>query len=197
MNYLAHLFFAHPSTASMHGNLMGDFAQGLDIRTLPPAVQQGIANHRAIDRFTDQHPQVRQLKQHLSDKRRRYAGIITDIIFDHYLVKHWQRYSGQAFDVFVRTTYSHIEPRQPYVPERMQTMLDRMIRQDWLRGYGEIDNIGRAIDRLSARIRFENHLAGALDEVLAHERHYEQAFLAFFPELQQHVEQQAIEGQHH
>ena len=60
MNFFAHLVLAEPTPQSRLGNLMGDFCQGLDLKTLPVAVQAGIWRHRAIDRFTDTAAEVLQ-----------------------------------------------------------------------------------------------------------------------------------------
>jgi len=59
MNYLAHLALAPATNASRIGNLLGDFAKGSEssLRTnLPSDLVDGIILHRAIDKYTDQHP---------------------------------------------------------------------------------------------------------------------------------------------
>jgi acyl carrier protein phosphodiesterase len=59
VNYLAHLFLADSTPASMTGNLMADFVKGDAMLTLPPEVQAGVRQHRAIDRFTDTPPDIK------------------------------------------------------------------------------------------------------------------------------------------
>ena len=73
MNYLAHAVLAKPNLYSLTGNLLGDFCKGMPLDTLHPDIRAGLLNHRATDSFTDQHPQVRQLKTLFSPTRRRFA----------------------------------------------------------------------------------------------------------------------------
>ena len=88
MNYFAHLVLSQPTIESTVGNLLGDFARGVDQSKLEPAVLAGLKNHRAVDRFTDSHPEISALRQCFSSKRRRFAGIALDVYFDHLLMNH-------------------------------------------------------------------------------------------------------------
>jgi acyl carrier protein phosphodiesterase len=58
VNHFAHLYLARPTVESRVGNLLGDFARGLDTDRLPEAVRAGLEHHRAVDAFTDAHPEV-------------------------------------------------------------------------------------------------------------------------------------------
>ena len=75
MNHFCHLFLARPSVESRVGNLLGDFARGLDTRSLPEQVREGLEHHRAVDAFTDAHPEVLACKANFSHQRRRFSGI--------------------------------------------------------------------------------------------------------------------------
>ena len=79
MNYLAHLALAQPNHHSLVGNLLGDFCKGVPLNSLPTTILAGLANHRAVDSFTDQHPLVRQSRLLFSAQRRRFAGIALDV----------------------------------------------------------------------------------------------------------------------
>ncbi len=194
MNYLAHLYFSKPEKMSLTGNLMGDFLKGTDTRTLPESILKGIENHRLVDKFTDQHNEVKSLKQHLSPERKRFSAVISDVVFDHFLARHWQKFSTQPFEAFVEHSYRQLGQSRDYMPERMQLVIARMIKDDWLTSYHSLDNIGHALNGISRRIRFENQLHGAIDEVQIHYQHYERVFQRFFPELCQHVALHAIES---
>ncbi|WP_448211025.1 acyl carrier protein phosphodiesterase [Colwellia sp. MEBiC06753] len=190
MNYLAHLYLSPENPAIRVGNLMGDFVKGNQINLLPPEIVQGVYLHRAIDKFTDHHPEVLQLKTLLSNKRRRFSGIITDIVFDHLLAKNWLEYHPDALACFAQDCYQELNGYQSVMPEKMAQMVSRMIEYNWLEDYQYDWAIDSALNGISRRIRFDNHLAGAADEVLPALEHYQLAFTKFFPELQQFVEQQ-------
>ena len=189
MNYLAHLFLSPDNPAIRVGNLMGDFVKGNQLDYLPDGVRQGIYLHRAIDQFTDHHPQVRALKSLLSPQRKRFAGIINDIVFDHLLASHWQNFSDVSLSEFAQLRYQELTDYQVHMPEKMLTMVNRMIAGNWLVGYRLPSSIDGAINGVSRRIRFDNQLAGAAEEVMPAMASYEQAFIAFFPELLSFVEQ--------
>ncbi len=75
MNHLAHVFLAPDSPEARVGSILGDFTRGVDLSTLPDPVKQGVRHHRAVDSFTDQHPDVLASKQVFSRQRRRFAGV--------------------------------------------------------------------------------------------------------------------------
>ncbi len=193
MNYLAHLYFAQPTVESRVGNLLGDFARGIDQTALPEKVLSGLKNHRAIDHFTDQHPEVRALKSLFSKERRRFSGIILDVLFDHFLIQHWATHHPEPLLRFLDTCYRDLKQGEHLMPEHMQHVIGRMIENDWISSYAELDSVGFALDRIASRIRFRNNFTNALPEIETHYVALEQGFLRFFPDLEQFVADQALE----
>ena len=188
MNYLAHLKLSRPDAESMVGNLMGDFRKYLCGDSLPDTVRLGIENHVRVDKFTDSNTLILDLKRLFSHERRRFAGVIIDVVFDYFLIRHWQRFSDEKLDLFIDDTHDSISSKWDIMPERMQYVMDYMIREDWLRSYSTLEGIDHALDRMSTRIRFENKLAGAIEEIEHHYQELEEGFLQFFPELIVHIE---------
>ena len=194
MNYLAHLFLAQKNPFSIVGNLMGDFMKSVDVKQLPSSIALGIQNHQMVDAFTDSHQSVTALKTYLSPARKRFSGIITDVMFDYFLIKHWHRYSGKNFNQFVDRIYQVLLANIAVMPKAMATVVQRMVNMDWFRSYGSLETMGYVFDRMSQRIRFENNLSGAIEEVENHYQIYESTFLLFFPQLIDHVRLSNIEG---
>ena len=85
MNYLAHAFlsFGHPEITV--GNLISDFVKGKKKYDYPLLIQHGIALHRLIDRFTDDHPVTQQAKEFFRPDYRLYSAVFIDIVYDHFL----------------------------------------------------------------------------------------------------------------
>lgn len=193
LNYLAHLYFSQPTVESRVGNLLGDFARGLITETQPTAVLNGLKNHRAIDGYTDHHPQVRHLKTLFSPQRRRFSGIILDVLFDHFLIHHWERYSQQSFDAFLENAYNDLNAGYPLMPEHMQKVIHRMIQHDWIRSYTDLQHVGFALDRIASRIRFDNNFTNAHEEIEPLYELLDQGFATFFPDLIQFVASQSFE----
>lgn len=195
MNFLAHLVLAEPSAESRLGNLMGDFCQGLDLSLLPEAVQAGIWRHRAVDRFTDAAPEVRQAKTLFSKARRRFAPVIIDVLFDHLLLKHWHVLEARDFTALCHDIYQQLWQQRGLMPPAMQATVLAIVQQDWFGSYRQLDNIGRSLDRIASRIRFDNQFAGSIEEVRQHLPTLESLFLQFYPQLQAHVRQLGDERQ--
>ena len=85
------------------------------------------------------------------------------------------------------------------LPERFRLFLPRMINEDWLGSYRTLEGTGKAIDRISERLRRrfhrENTLQGAIEEVESNYSELENNFNAFFPELISFVEDLRITEQ--
>ncbi|MEZ5449851.1 MAG: ACP phosphodiesterase [Thiolinea sp.] len=193
MNYLAHLSLARPDSQSLTGNLLGDFMKGVQLEALPVRIRNGVANHRAVDRFTDQHPAVLALKPLFNERYRRFSGIMIDISFDHFLTRHWYRFHTALLRDWLDHCYQGLLEGRPHMPPRMRNTIEHMVRHDWLGGYAELEQVSYALDRVAERIRFRNDFQGAGQEVARHYPALEQAFLQVYPALQSHVQQQALE----
>ncbi|HEY5718145.1 MAG TPA: ACP phosphodiesterase [Motiliproteus sp.] len=190
MNYLAHLYFADPTPESRVGHLMGDFYSGPIGPELPPAVAEGVVLHRRVDAYTDAHPQVQLARARMQGPLRRYAGIILDIAFDHFLCRHWQQFHAEPLEAFLAQLYTDLELYRGVVPSRMQPVLQRLWQQRWLAHYRELAGVNRALERTAARLSRPSPLVQGGLEL---ERHYaalESDFLVFFPQLITFFQQQ-------
>ncbi|WP_017446966.1 ACP phosphodiesterase [Gayadomonas joobiniege] len=187
MNYVAHLYLAQPTPESYFGNLLGDFQRGVQINDLNNQVYLGLKNHLYVDRFTDQHAIVREAKFYFAPHRRRFAGIALDVLYDHFLIKHWQLYSEQKFVLFKRQSYVYLDSQLPQMPVTMQKVVESIVAHDWFASYESQDGVYRALDNISRRIRFKNKFAGSGEDIELHYKNFEQGFLQFFPNLKQAV----------
>ncbi len=195
MNHFAHLVLAQPTLESTVGNLLGDFARGVDQRTLPPAVRAGLHNHRAVDRYTDQHPLVREMRRRFSPQRRRFAGIALDIYFDHLLINYWEQLEHRQLDPLIETFYRRMSTGRSLMPnENMRQVTRRMVDYDWFGSYREIAAVADALDRVARRIRFANAFDNSIEELLRNETEIRAGFLEFYPELRRHVDELGLES---
>ncbi len=190
MNYLAHLRLAAPTDESRLGNLLGDFARGLDLESLPPAVKDGVRMHREIDRFTDAHPAFRRARAILAPRYSRYSGVLVDVFFDHHLSRQWDRF-GAVLPLadFTASVYAMLERWDAYLPPRLRVVAPRMAAEDWLARYGEFEAIDRTLLGLSRRLSRENPLAEAGAELRRHHDRLRVLFERFFPDVIAHAAQ--------
>lgn len=183
MNYLAHMLCSDDTPASMLGNFLADFVKGDVEGRFPREVVEGIRRHREADFFTDSHEVFGASRRLVSVPRRRYAGVIIDVVYDHFLTTSWDRYSSRGLDEFVGRVYENLGRNRVAVPHPVPMVIERMAREDWLRSYGTADGIDRTFRRISRRIRRENPLATAVEEL---EHNYDllrDHFHCFFPQL--------------
>ncbi len=193
MNFVAHCFLAQGNSHSLVGNLLGDFCKGVNTNALAPNIYLGLMNHRAVDKFTDQHCEVLQAKHYFSAHRRRFSGIAIDVLFDYFLIKHWSQFCEICFDDFKRRTYQCLIDSLSLMPHQMANVMQRVVSQDWFASYQCKEGVGLALDRIASRIRFKNQFSGALEDIELHFEELEIAFSRFFPQLQFHIKTLNIE----
>ncbi|MGF1497408.1 MAG: ACP phosphodiesterase [Elainellaceae cyanobacterium] len=182
MNFLAHLYLAAPSCESRLGNLMGDFVKGTPDPRLAPPIIAGIYQHRAIDQLTDRHPIVRRSKQLISVERRRFAGIIIDVCYDHFLHQHWPAYSSRNLPTFTQEIYAQLPEYKGYLPQRVRTAIAAMTTHDWLNSCQTIAGVGQVLNRIAGRLKHPGPLPGAEEELRHHYALLDAHFRQFFPE---------------
>jgi acyl carrier protein phosphodiesterase len=191
MNYLAHLYLSEDSEESILGSIIADFVKGPLVDQYPPAILNAINTHRKVDHFTDTHEIVLKCRKLFSPARRRFAGIIIDVVFDHFLAKNWSSYSRLELDTFIKKSYSILKRYRRLLPGDLKFAVPRMIEEDWLGSYRYLDTIGITLDRISKRIerRFirRNNLRGAIEEVKVNYDVLRGNFESFFPELVSYV----------
>lgn len=197
MNYLAHLFLAENTPESIIGNLLGDFVKGAIGDEYPPQIRRGIELHRQVDKFTDAHPRVRSSKNLISPQRRRFAGIMVDMVYDHFLARNWAEYSVIPLPVFSQQIYTILTVHHEMLPERLQMVLPRMVSQDWLTSYRELSSIDTALNRIATRLKRENSLTNSAEELKFHYEQLESDFRVFFPELIHYVQNWHTESLNH
>jgi len=194
MNYLAHLFLAQPNADSYFGNLLGDFGGNRLRHKLPQAVTKGLDNHYLVDKYTDHHGLVKQAKTFFSPVRRRFSGIAVDVLFDHFLIRHWSRFHSLPFEQFKQNSYILLRQSIPDMPSNMQKVMSNLTQNDWFKEYESVEGIGLALDNIAKRIRFANQFTGCVEDIDLHYDELERLFLTFFPQLITHVDSVAIEA---
>ncbi|MFC5049414.1 ACP phosphodiesterase [Rubritalea spongiae] len=187
MNYLAHVALAHNSDASRIGNFLGDFAKGTHESLLekwPTELVQGFIMHRAIDSLTDSHPTFREAKQLIDPNRRRLAGIAIDIIYDHFLSRHWNLFYQQERSLFINQFYQSLEQHPQWWIGEFAHAYPYLKSENWLECYVSKDGIKLTLDRISKRNRkWTLPLAECYQDFERHYSEFEKLFLILYPEL--------------
>ena len=183
MNFLAHTYLAGGSDHAIVGSLMGDFVKGPLNGRYGSEIARALALHRRIDVYTDAHHVVRQSRQRVSSARRRFAGILVDMFYDHFLALRWDEYSDMPLERFTARIYSALRQHHALLPERLQAIAPRMAAADWLGSYRYVEAIGLALDRMGQRLKRGNPLLRSTEELLAHYEDFDADFRTFFPDV--------------
>ncbi len=193
MNYLAHAFLSGQDEDLLVGNFIGDAVKGKAINGYPATIRRGIRLHRAIDEYTDRHPVYRQSRSRLSGRYRHYAGVLTDIFYDHFLARNWQQYHHDPLPVYTHWVYAVLARQAAALPERVNYMLQFMVPQNWLLNYANLTGIQKVLSGMARRTTFESGMENALDELQQYYTELEEEFATFFPQLQTFVQQKLKE----
>ena len=183
MNFLAHLYLSPNTPDALLGSLLGDFVKGpVERAGYGHEIATAIRLHRAIDVFTDSHPGVAAAKARVSPARRRYAGILLDVFFDHFLARDWESLHHEPLEAFATRVYADLQGSRQPVPEAFARMLPFLVSQDWLTSYRALAGIDAALRRMSRRLTHGAPLADAVVELDRNYASFETAFREFFPE---------------
>ena len=184
MNYLAHMLCSDDTPHSMLGNFIADFVKGDVEGRFPAEVVEGIRHHRRADFFTDSHEIFAASRRLVSSQRRRYAGIIIDVVYDHFLATTWDRYCSRSLDEFVTRVYENLgRHHDAGLPQPVPMVIKKMVREDWLRSYGTVEGIDQTFRRISRRLRHENPLPTAIEELEQNYDLIQDHFHTFFPQV--------------
>ncbi|PWQ93878.1 ACP phosphodiesterase [Leucothrix arctica] len=194
MNYLAHLYLSQDECLSKTGNIMADFLKHVNLAEQPQGILDGIKNHQATDKFTDNHPLILGLKREFDPSYRRFVPIIIDVAYDHMLAKSWDRYHDEDLRVFTALSYTQLAAAERYMPTTMSHRLREISKHDWLASYVGVEAVEKTLIAISNRMRFDNHLDQSYGEVLQLYHLIEETFHDFFPELCAHIRAQNIES---
>jgi acyl carrier protein phosphodiesterase len=190
MNYLAHVFLARHGDAAMVGAMLGDFVKASDVNRYEPDIAREIMLHRHIDSYTDSHPVVREARELFGAGRRRYAGIVLDVFYDHELSRHWERWSDMPRQALIARFYRALMAHEPVLPERLREMLPYLVQQDWLGGYASFEGVEATIARVSRRLsRNGELLRDGVQDLVRHRDAIADGFERFFPDLVRFTEE--------
>jgi acyl carrier protein phosphodiesterase len=192
MNWLAHVFLSQNHIEHQLGNLLTDPLKGKAWEGASTRIHAGIKMHMRIDSFTDTHPLVSQSKALLTP-RGHLKGVVLDILYDHFLSLHWDRFCTIKREHFLDDFRFHALEKLETYPKEAQYIIKRVVGNRQLQSYAHMDGVvaafGRIDKRLSDRALSKDNCERYIPLIAEHREELEEMFLAFFPELMQAVKQ--------
>lgn len=179
-NFLAHAHLAGERPEVMLGALVADHLGRTPLALLDSHLADGVRAHRALDQFTDGHPAFRSAKALIAPPRRRFAGIIIDLVFDHLLARDWRRYADEALRCFIDEVYAVTRAHEHLLPVDAILLVQRMRDEDWLGCYESVSGIDGTLQRVAARVRRGGVMAGAIADLQEHAHGMQSCFKEFY-----------------
>jgi len=183
MNFLAHIYLSGNNERIKIGNFMGDGIRGKDYENFHLDIKIGVLLHREIDTFTDNHPIFRKSKRRFSAKYNHFSGIITDMIYDHFLAKNWADYSSIPLDIFSNDFYKILQNHYDELNDKTKYLLPYMTDRNWLYNYQFLDDLQIILGQMDKRIQFESNMKESIIELKNDYSLFEGEFTLFFNEL--------------
>ncbi len=190
MNFLAHVFLSGLDESLILGNLIADAVKGKQFDKYNPEVQSGILLHRKIDRFTDDHDIVRQSKKRLEERYKKFAGIIVDIYYDHFLSANFSFYSEIPIQKIADNAYEVLIRNYDVLPPHTKRIMPYMINHNWFVQYADFKFLGWVFHGMSKRTKFDSGMETAVDELRIDYLLYQTEFMKFFPQLIEFTERE-------
>ena len=183
MNFLAHIYLSGKNKDIALGNLIGDMVKGRSYENYEQDIRIGLLLHRAIDDFTDKHELFLKSKRLLSQDFNRYAGIVLDIYYDHFLATHWNHYCDRDLQEYVNEMYVLLIKNYRKLPLRAQQITPFMIIRNWLGNYGHEKPLHLIFLGMHRRTQKKGHMDKAVEVLHKNYSFLEKDFKVFFEDL--------------
>jgi acyl carrier protein phosphodiesterase len=183
VNYLAHAYLSFGDPQITTGNIISDFVKGKRKFDYPARIQAGIALHRSIDQFTDDHPVNKEIVRLLKPVYGLYGSAFIDIIYDHFVALDIIATGDEALYKFSQEVYRMLDMHVHLLPDVFNNLFPYMKKHNWLYNYQFGWGIERSMEGLVSRARYMSDSQTAYNLFTQHYDEFRQAYNNFFPEL--------------
>lgn len=186
MNFLAHAYLSFDKPGLLAGNMMADSVRGNQADAYPEEIKKGILLHRRIDAFTDSHALVKETRKVFYPLISHYALVISDVIYDHFLGVHWNRFHQRSLMDFSIQSYQMLDKYRLYFPPKFDMIYSYMRDENWFVKYSSHAGIHHTIEMLKHRSKAFVWDKGTIQLFEEEYSVLENYFLDFFPQLVSH-----------
>ncbi|MFO8054678.1 MAG: ACP phosphodiesterase [Bacteroidales bacterium] len=194
MNLLAHLYLSGNDDYVILGNFFADAVKGRQYLKYDKRIQHGIMLHRAIDDHTDHHPMAKRSVKRLQPEYHKYAAVIIDLVYDHFLALNWNTYAHTDINAFINHKYALLLKHYNLLPQRTRQFVPFMILNNWLKNYMTLEGLHLSLEGLSRRTAFESKMEFAIHDVKIHYQELHNDFNNFFPDITAFANEYLLNG---
>ena len=179
MNFLAHSYLTF-TDEQIVGQFLQDFIRNKDRFSFPEKIGEGITLHRAIDTFTDSHPEIHEAKKIFSSLVRLYAGAFVDVAFDYFLAN---SLPDKILKEHSEKVYRVLRNYDEFLPPNFLRMLDSMEKDNWLYNYRSDLGIEFSMKNVLNKAKYLDKNTHVFDVFLQNKAQLKVHFDAFFPDI--------------
>ena len=190
MNFLAHAYLSFGNKEILVGNMISDFVKGKAQYDFIEPIQKGIALHRRIDDYTDNHDAVKKAKEYFRPSYRLYSGPIIDILFDHFLANDSSYFNTGELNQFTQSVYQTLNQYSSHLPIRFIAAFTYMQSENWLFNYQSKEGIAKSIRGLVRRASFLEDSITGLNLFNEHYSSLAECYTAFIEDVKIYAKQQ-------
>jgi acyl carrier protein phosphodiesterase len=189
MNFLAHIYLSGENELFKIGNFIGDWVKGNEYKKFPEDIQKGILLHRSIDYYTDNHPVVRSSKNRFIEHYHKYAGIIIDVCYDHYLAKDWDTFSSIPLYEFNNSMKNSLLEYIHCFPADLQDFIPKFMNFGWMDLYASVDGIEKVLRGMVKHTSLPDKTDEAIRIFKDNYSDFRMEFYDYFPQLIDYIEE--------
>ncbi len=131
------------------GAFIADAVKGNNHKLYNKNIQLGILQHRMIDSFIDNDKNVAQVTALFRLKYGKYAGIVTDIVFDYFLLENWNKYQEISIKRFVLKFFINVVFNYLIFPKRMKRFVKVVVFNNLTAYYKSTSGVAKVLDLMS------------------------------------------------
>lgn len=187
MNFLAHIYLSGTNDDIKIGNFIGDYVKGKKYLRYRTNIRKGIILHRNIDDYTDRSKIIQPVKNLLKPIYRRYAGIVVDVLYDHFLSKNWDYFCQTPLEKYVNNFYELLKKEFNVLPTPVQNFVPRMIHHNRLLSYRDTKGLHQSLTVMAKTTSLPDKADQAINTLIDNYSIINDNFLEFFPMLIKYV----------
>jgi len=187
MNFLAHIYLSGNNDDIKFGNYIGDFVKGKKYNKYKDDIKKGILLHREIDSYTDRHPIVHKSIVRLRPAYGKYAGVVVDILYDHFLAKNWNNYSPVPLKSFVIDFHYTVLERLGKLPHKARRFTFPFLKKKRLICYADLSCFEEVLQKMAVYTSMPNKVSEAMIIIKKDYNLFYEEFKAFFIDIKNHL----------
>jgi len=187
MNFLAHIYLSGEDEEVQFGNFIGDWIKGNKYENYPEKIKKGIILHRKIDTFTDSNKISLDSSKRMRAVYGKYAGVVVDILYDHFLASNWEKYSNISLKQYSKNFNKVVRKHYKFLPKRAKSFAPLFLLNNRLVCYANLECFEDVLVKMSIYTSLPDKTKEAIIHIKQNYSEYASEFEAFFKEIRKEL----------